>query len=69
MVKYRKIYKVLILPRYPCKISQKRQQANNKALNQQITINLTRKQDLNNNKTFIKLSQQWRSLIITKRNR
>ena len=64
-----RFYKVLILPRYPCKISQKGQQTNNKALNQQITINLTKKRDLNNNKTLIKLSQLWRSLIITKRDR
>ena len=56
MVKYRKIYKVLILPRYPCRIPQIGQQTNNKALNQQITINLTRKQDFNNNKTLIKNS-------------
>ena len=42
MVKYRKILQSPNLPRYPCKISQKGQQTNNKALNQQITINLTR---------------------------
>ena len=70
MVKYiGRFYKVLILPRYPRKTSQKRQQTNKKALNQQITMNSTRKQDLNNNKTLIELSQQWRSLIITNRNR
>ena len=54
MVSIGRFYKVLILPRYPCRIPQTGQQTNNKALNQQITINLTRKQDLNNNKTLIK---------------
>ena len=69
MVKYRKILQSPNFTLLSSKTSQKRQQTNNKALNQQITINSTRKQDLNNDKTLIELSQQWRSLIITNGNR
>ena len=69
MVKYRKILQSPNFTLLSSKNLSESQQTNKKALNQRITINSTRKHDLNNDKTLIELSQQWRSLIITNRNR